>query len=159
MELKDLQITDDLWDFIEANVPNYHEREEVLRQAQLQLFIDGHESPVAGITREEAILLRNNILHGLFAEAVAAFTRRTPEQKALEAKLRYDIRQRRAAGTVRRNSDQRNDDRHGALSQGRPQRHRRLYGAGLRCAADEHLRLVDLVACGESAEQSITTYL
>ena len=57
MELKDLQITDDLWDFIEANVPNYHEREEVLRQAQLQLFIDGHESPVAGITREEAILL------------------------------------------------------------------------------------------------------
>ena len=36
MELKDLQITDDLWDFIEANVPNYHEREEVLRQAQLQ---------------------------------------------------------------------------------------------------------------------------
>ena len=45
MELKDLQITDDLWDFIEANVPNYHEREEVLRQAQLQLFIDGHELP------------------------------------------------------------------------------------------------------------------
>ena len=33
MELKDLQITDDLWYFIEANVPNYHEREEVLRQA------------------------------------------------------------------------------------------------------------------------------
>ena len=80
-------ITDDFWDFIEANVPNYHERDDVLRQSELQLFIDGHESPVAGITREEAILLRNNILHGLFAEAVAAFTRRTPEQKALEAKL------------------------------------------------------------------------
>ena len=74
MKLKDLQITDDLWDFIEANVPNYHEREEVMRQAQLQLLIDGHESPVAGITRDEAILLRDNILHGLFAEAVAAFS-------------------------------------------------------------------------------------
>ncbi|MFR3488947.1 MAG: hypothetical protein ACLTTP_06550 [Alistipes ihumii] len=67
-------ITDDLWDFIEANVPNYHERDDVMRQAQLQLLIDGHESPVAGITREEAILLRDNILHGLFAEAVAVFT-------------------------------------------------------------------------------------
>ncbi|MCD7794740.1 MAG: hypothetical protein LUH46_07750 [Alistipes sp.] len=87
MELKDLQITDDLWDFIAANVPSYHEREEVLRQAQLQLFIAGHESLVAGITREEAILLRDNILHGLFAEAIAAFTHRMPEQKALEAKL------------------------------------------------------------------------
>ena len=71
-------ITDDLWDFIEANVPNYHERDDVMRQAQLQLLIDGHESPVAGITREEAILLRDNILHGLFAEAVAAFTAKQP---------------------------------------------------------------------------------
>ena len=71
-------ITDDLWDFIEANVPNYHERDDVMRQAQLQLFIDGHESPVAGITRDEAILLRDNILHGLFAEAVAAFTAKQP---------------------------------------------------------------------------------
>lgn len=78
MELKDLQITDDLWDFIEANVPNYHEREDVLRQAQLQLFIDGHESLVAGITREEAFLLRDNILHRLFAEAIAAFTSKQP---------------------------------------------------------------------------------
>lgn len=71
-------ITDDLWDFIEANVPNYHERDDVMRQAQLQLLIDGHESPVAGITREEAILLRDNILHGLFAEDVAAFTAKQP---------------------------------------------------------------------------------
>ena len=87
MGMKDLQITDDLWEFIEANVPNYHERDDVMRQGELQLFIDGHESPVAGITRDEAILLRDNILYGLFAEAVAAFTHRTPEQKALEAEL------------------------------------------------------------------------
>lgn len=78
MEMYKTIITDDLWDFIEANVPNYHEREEVLRQAQLQLLIDGHESPVAGITREEAIMQRDNILHGLFAEAVAAFTAKQP---------------------------------------------------------------------------------
>ena len=71
-------ITDDFWDFIEANVPNYHERDDVLRQSELQLFIDGHESPVAGITREEAILLRDKILYGLFAEAVAAFTAKQP---------------------------------------------------------------------------------
>lgn len=87
MEPINLTITNSFWDFIEANVPNYHERDDVLRQAQLQLFIDGHESPVAGITREEAILLRDNILHDLFVEAIAAFSRRTPEQKALEAKL------------------------------------------------------------------------
>lgn len=87
MELKDLQITDDLWDFIEANVPNYHERDDVMRQAALQLFIDGHESSVSGITREEAILLRDNILHGLFAEAIEAYTRRTPEEEALEKRL------------------------------------------------------------------------
>lgn len=87
MELKDLQITDELWDFVEANVPNYHERDDVMRQAALQLFIDGHESSVTGITRDEAILLRDNILYGLFAEAIAAFTHRTTEQKALETKL------------------------------------------------------------------------
>ncbi|WP_419522661.1 hypothetical protein [Alistipes finegoldii] len=74
MELKDLQITDGLWDFIEANVPNYHEREDVLRQAQLQLLIAGHESTVAGITRDEAILLRDKIVYGLCVKAIAAFT-------------------------------------------------------------------------------------
>lgn len=87
MKLQDLQITDGLWDFIEANIQNHGEREDVMHQNELQNFIDGHESSVQGITREEAILLRNNILHGLFAEAIAAFTHRTPEQKALEAKL------------------------------------------------------------------------
>nr|WP_195461782.1 hypothetical protein [Alistipes sp. D31t1_170403_E11] len=69
-----LHITNELWDFIEANVPDYHEREDVMRQAQLQNFIDGHESTVAGIPREEAILLRDKIVYGLCAEAIAAFT-------------------------------------------------------------------------------------
>lgn len=71
---KELHITDPFWDFIEANVPDYHERDDVMRQSALQLFINGHESSVSGITREEVILLRDNILHQLFAEAIAAFT-------------------------------------------------------------------------------------
>ena len=54
MKNSDLSITDSFWNFIEANVPNYHEREDVLHQGELQLFIDGHESTVQGITREEA---------------------------------------------------------------------------------------------------------
>ena len=87
MKIKDLPITNSFWDFIEANVPNYHERDDVMRQAALQLFIDGHESSVSGITREEAILLRDNIMHKLFAEAIEAFTRRTPEEEELEKKL------------------------------------------------------------------------
>lgn len=59
MKNSDLSITDSFWNFIEANVPNYHEREDVLHQGELQLFIDGHESTVQGITREEAFLLRD----------------------------------------------------------------------------------------------------
>lgn len=46
MKNSDLSITDSFWNFIEANVPNYHEREDVLHQGELQLFIDGHESTV-----------------------------------------------------------------------------------------------------------------
>ena len=87
MKPNDLTITNSFRDFIEANVPNYHERDDVIRQAELQNFIDGHESSVTGITRDEAILLRDNILYGLFAEAIEAFTRRTPEEKELEKKL------------------------------------------------------------------------
>ena len=78
MKNSDLSITDSFWNFIEANVPNYHEREDVLHQGELQLFIDGHESTVQGITREEAFLLRDKILYGLFAEAIATFTARHP---------------------------------------------------------------------------------
>lgn len=63
-----------LWDFVEANVPNYHERDDVMRQAELQLFIDGHESPVQGITREEALAERDGILLRLYHEAIDHFT-------------------------------------------------------------------------------------
>lgn len=85
--VQDLHISDRLWNFIEANVPNYHEREDVMRQAELQLFIDGHESQVQGITRAEAILLRDRILYGLYSEAIEAFTHHTPDEEELERKL------------------------------------------------------------------------
>lgn len=73
-----LHITGRFWDFVEANVPNYHEREEVMRQAELQLFIDGHESSVQGITREEAQDLRDRILFRLYREAIDHFTGKLP---------------------------------------------------------------------------------
>lgn len=63
-----------LWDFVEANVPNYHERDDAMRHAQLQLFIDGHESSVQGITREEALAERDGILLRLYHEAIDHFT-------------------------------------------------------------------------------------
>lgn len=74
----DLHITDRFWDFIEANVPNYHERDDVMRQTELQLFIDGHESPVRGITREQALAERDEILLRLYHEAIDRFTGKLP---------------------------------------------------------------------------------
>lgn len=83
-----LNITTEFWDFIEANVPNYYTRQDVLRQANLQTFIDqGDDTYVKGITREEAIAERDRILLRLYGEAIAAHTHRTPEQKALDDKL------------------------------------------------------------------------
>lgn len=83
-----LHITGRFWDFIEANVPNYHQREEVMRQAQLQLFIDGHESSVQGITREEAQDLRDRILFRLYREAIDHFTSKLPVLISGESDLR-----------------------------------------------------------------------
>lgn len=40
-------MTHEFWDFIEKYLPGYHKRDDVLRHAELQLFIDGHESLVS----------------------------------------------------------------------------------------------------------------
>lgn len=86
-----IPITDKFWDFIERVLPDYHTRYDVLRQSELQLFIDGEESSATGLNREEAIKERDHILYRIYAEAIDAFTRssfskdtpctsRTPEQ-------------------------------------------------------------------------------
>lgn len=75
-----IPITGKFWDFIEHALPDYHARYDVLRQSELQLFIDGQESSAIGLTREEAISERDRILYRIYAEAIHAFTR--PPQKA-----------------------------------------------------------------------------
>lgn len=84
---EDVSLTAEFCDFLERHVPDYHTREDVLQQSELQLFIDGHESEITGLTREEAVAQRNGIFFRLFFEAIDAFTRMTPEQKALDEKL------------------------------------------------------------------------
>lgn len=72
-------ITKEFWDFIEENIPNYHERDDVSRQANLQAFLDdGDETHVKGITREEATILRDHILSNLYHEAIDNFTSKLP---------------------------------------------------------------------------------
>lgn len=65
----------EFWDFIEQNLPYYHTRSDVLRQSELQMFIDGHDSSMTGITKEDAICERNRILFQIYAESINAFTR------------------------------------------------------------------------------------
>lgn len=83
-----LHITSEFWDFIEANVPNYHQREDVLRQAKFQDVIDGRQSAVPGITQQEAVLLRDRILLRLYHEAIDNFTLNLPVSISGESDLR-----------------------------------------------------------------------
>lgn len=50
----EITITNEIWDFIEENLPGYYHRDDVLRQSELQLLVDGHESSITGLTVEEA---------------------------------------------------------------------------------------------------------
>lgn len=84
-----MNITNEFWDFIKANVPNYDTREDVLRQSNLQIFIDqDDDTHVKGITHKEAILLRDNIVHQLLAEAVSSFSTKLPLAIPGECSLR-----------------------------------------------------------------------
>ena len=47
----------------------------MLRQSELQLFIDGEESLATGLNREEAIKECDHILYRIYAEAIDVFTR------------------------------------------------------------------------------------
>lgn len=75
-----IPITGKFWDFIEQVLPDYHARYDVLRQSELQLFIDGQESSAIGLTCEEAIRERDQILYRIYTETIHTFTR--PSQNA-----------------------------------------------------------------------------
>lgn len=67
-----MEITALIWDFIEAYLPGYYQRDDVLRQSELQLLIDGHQSQVTDLTVEEARQERDKLLLYFFMEAIEA---------------------------------------------------------------------------------------
>lgn len=82
-----ITLTSEFWDFIKQHLPDYHTRYDVYRQGELQLFIDDMDGKDLGITKEEAREERDHLLFHIFAGAIDAFTRLTPEQEAIEAQL------------------------------------------------------------------------
>lgn len=72
-----MTITTEFWNFIQKYLPNYSERQDVLRQSKLQLFIDGLERTVDGLEMDkgEAEDELHHILYNLYIEAIDAYTK------------------------------------------------------------------------------------
>lgn len=71
-----IKITPEFWDFIEKYLPNYYNRDDIARQSDLQMYIDGHESPVANeLTIDEAEDELNTLLLNIFQEAIDAYSK------------------------------------------------------------------------------------
>ena len=70
-----MEITSEFWDFIEKYLPNYSGRDDVARQSDLQLFIDGHESPIdnEGLTTDEAEDELNHLLYNIYIDTIDAY--------------------------------------------------------------------------------------
>lgn len=68
------RITHKFWDFIEKYLPNYYHRDDMLRQSDLQQFIDGRESSVEGISMDEAKSELSVLLLKFFFEAIETYT-------------------------------------------------------------------------------------
>lgn len=66
------EMTHEIWDFIEENLPGYYHRDDVLRQSELQLLVDGHESSITGLSAEEAAGELNELILCLCMEAIHA---------------------------------------------------------------------------------------
>lgn len=69
-------MTHEFWDFIEKYLPDYHTRDDVIRQSELQQYIDGNDSSLAdeleiGDAEDELHL----ILYNLYIEAIDAYTK------------------------------------------------------------------------------------
>ena len=73
-----MQITNEFWDFIEANIPEHEKREDVLLQSKLQLYIDGNGPAIKGIDMDTAIAIRNQIVFALGFEAINRFVNSLP---------------------------------------------------------------------------------
>ena len=69
MKNSDLSITDSFWNFIEANVPNYHEREDVLHQGELLGVLDSEHSQLGFYSDRHVRVLRQMAV--LLAERLA----------------------------------------------------------------------------------------
>lgn len=71
-----MKITKEFWDFIEQYLSNYHQREDVLRQSKLQLYVDGHESELTlELSVDEAETELHHILYNLYFEAINSYTK------------------------------------------------------------------------------------
>ena len=64
------EISAEFWDFIEKYISNNPYRTDVLRQSELQIFIDGQDSTPRDMTKQEARKERNKILGDLYFEAI-----------------------------------------------------------------------------------------
>jgi len=70
-----MNITTEFWDFIEQYLPCYYHRDDVLRHSDLQLFIDGHESSITGLSVEEAEKEISELTQKFMDEAINAYTK------------------------------------------------------------------------------------
>lgn len=69
------KITNQFWDFIEKYLPGYCHRDDVLRQSDLELFIDGQESSITDeMDIDEAEDESNHLLYNFYYEAINAYT-------------------------------------------------------------------------------------
>lgn len=70
------KITNDFWDFIEKYLPDYNKRDDVLRQGELQIYVDGHESDLVNeLSKDEADEELHHLLYNIYFEAIDAFTK------------------------------------------------------------------------------------
>lgn len=69
-----MEMTNEFWDFIEENLPDYYTRDDVLRHSNLQLLVDGEESCITDLTLEEAKAELDALSLKLYKEAIDAFT-------------------------------------------------------------------------------------
>lgn len=71
-----MEMTNEFWNFIEENLPDYYHRDDVLRHSNLQLLIDGQESCITDLTLEEAKAELDVLSLKLYKESINAFTQK-----------------------------------------------------------------------------------